>query len=165
MALWKFALNCHDEPDFPPWSLSENCDGCCGWGFWLWAILVLVCWMDVAMELCAGQSQSGRAPLFVMREWNWLSEPPADCPFKACKSISSIQFTGRHVSYEHADTWYPSWGADGRLYSPFADGNVKGTNSWSGGDKAVVGHVIIEGDDPLSLTVVQPGTIPANPLP
>ena len=100
-----------------------------------------------------------------IRGWNWLSTPPVDCPFQPSDTIRGIQFTGRHAAYSQADTWYPSWGMDGRLYSPFTDGSANGVKSWSGGDKAVVGHAIIEGDDPQALKLVEPGTVPGNPDP
>ena len=48
----------------------------------------------------------------------WPSQPPAEIPFEASKELTGIAFTGRHAQYEHADTWYPSWAADGNLYSP-----------------------------------------------
>jgi len=45
----------------------------------------------------------------------WRSEPPADCPFKSSTSLTGVEFTGRHAEYTGADTWYPSWAADGCL--------------------------------------------------
>jgi len=90
----------------------------------------------------------------------WPSQPPDDCPFPQSDQWVDVGFTGRHAEYTHADTWYPSWAADGRLYSCFTDGRVGEVSAWSGGPKAVVGHAIITGDDPLHLRVVEPGTIP-----
>jgi hypothetical protein len=98
-------------------------------------------------------------------EWLWPSEPPADCPAPKSEAATGIVFTGRHAEYTNADTWYPSWGADGRLYSPFTDGSVNGVGSFSGGKNAVVGHAVITGDDPLKLQVLEPGIIPGNPAP
>ena len=98
-------------------------------------------------------------------EWLWPSEPPAGCPAAKSEAATGIVFTGRHAEYTDADTWYPSWGADGRLYSPFTDGTANGVKSWSGGKNAVVGHAIIAGDDPLKLQVLEPATIPGNPAP
>ena len=63
----------------------------------------------------------------------WPSEPPTNCPFKPTKSVTAFVFTGRHAEYTHADTWYPSWAADGKMYSPWTDGNVNGLRSNSGG--------------------------------
>ncbi len=94
----------------------------------------------------------------------WKSKPPQDCPFVLSRDMPTCTFTGRYANYCDADTWYPSWGADGKLYSPFTDtiGNgVNGVMSRSdGGEKAVIGHATISGDDPMHLTVTNPGTIP-----
>ena len=61
----------------------------------------------------------------------WPSEPPTDCPFPPSETLKHLQFTGRHaeVADSGADTWYPSWAADGNLYSPWADGTVNGVSS------------------------------------
>ncbi len=95
----------------------------------------------------------------------WPGQPPADCPFPKSDTIVDIGFTGRHTEYTSADTWYPSWSADGRLYSPFTDGNVDKVRALSGGSSAVVGCAIIEGDDPLTLKIIEPNTISGNPAP
>lgn len=104
----------------------------------------------------------------------WPSGLPAGCPQQASADFTALGFTGRHANYSQADTWYPSWGADGRLYSPFtdgtvdqkqADGKVVPLKSWSGGAGAVVGHAIIKGDDPLKLTITDPGLVAGNPAP
>ncbi len=44
---------------------------------------------------------------------------------------SGLKFTGRLRAYENADTWYPSWAADGQLYSPYTDGEVGGVRTLS----------------------------------
>jgi len=54
----------------------------------------------------------------------WPGQPPADCPFPRSESVTGLAFTGRHAEYTGADTWYPSWAADGNLYSPWTEGNV-----------------------------------------
>lgn len=104
----------------------------------------------------------------------WAAEIPVGCPLASSVEFAALEFTGRHVNLGNADTWYPSWGADGRLYSPFTDGYVEWTangsakkkvSSSSAGGSAVVGHAIIEGDDPLQLHVVEPGLIPGSPAP
>ena len=76
---------------------------------------------------------------------------------------------GRHAEYTHADTWYPSWASDDKLYSPFADGEVNdiGVQSISSAEiqtlyKGVtniphVGHATILGDDPMKLKIVDQG--------
>jgi hypothetical protein len=53
-----------------------------------------------------------------------------------------------------ADTWYPSWAANGKLYSSWTDGTVDGHRSGSGGgDKATTGFAVISGDDPFNLSL------------
>ena len=61
----------------------------------------------------------------------WKSEPPADCPFPQSRDLTGIEFLGVHSDYRFADTWYPSWAADGNLYSPWTDGQVHGEGSSS----------------------------------
>ena len=95
----------------------------------------------------------------------WPSQPPAGCPIPNSLDVTGIAFSGRHKEYANADTWYPSWASDGNLYSPFADGTVDETPSWSGGVKATTGQAKIVGDDPLSLTVVSLGVHKGSPLP
>jgi hypothetical protein len=56
----------------------------------------------------------------------WRSEPPPDCPFKASESFSGVEFSGRNANYTGADTWYPSWAADGNMYSTWTDGKTDG---------------------------------------
>jgi hypothetical protein len=127
--------------------------------------LKLVCYLATALSAHAGQRLVDSPPPPGMRGWNWPSTPPGDCPFPPSDTIRAVQLSGRHAAHTKADTFYPSWGADGRLYSPFTDGSVNEVKSWSGGDTAVVGHAIIEGDDPLTLKVVAPDVVPGNPAP
>lgn len=95
----------------------------------------------------------------------WPSEPPAGCPLPGSIDTTGISFSGRHREYADADTWFPSWASDGNLYSPFADGRVNETQSWSAGLNATTGQAKILGDDPMSLTVVSLGVHQASPLP
>ncbi len=95
----------------------------------------------------------------------WPSEPPAGCPFPNSTALTGISFTGRHAEYTGADTWYPSWAADGDLYSPWTDGNVNGLPSNSSGPNATTGFARIIGDDPLRLRVVDQGVYPSDPSP
>lgn len=95
----------------------------------------------------------------------WPSEPPADCPFPRSTSLVAVAFTGRHAEYTGADTWYPSWAADGNLYSPWTDGNVNGLHSSSGGSDATTGHATILGDDPMKLVVTNQGVFKSSPRP
>lgn len=95
----------------------------------------------------------------------WRGQPPADCPFPKSESLVGVAFTGRHAEYTGADTWYPSWAADGNLYSPWTDGNVHGLGVSSGGEGAATGHATILGDDPLKLVVTNHGTYKSSPRP
>ena len=56
----------------------------------------------------------------------WPNLPPADCPFAQSADLVGVAFSGRFGSYKtsSADTWYPSPGSDGKLYTCFADGEV-----------------------------------------
>ncbi|MCL5270509.1 MAG: hypothetical protein M1457_08165 [bacterium] len=84
----------------------------------------------------------------------WPSQPPADCPFPPSPTLTGLAFTGRHAEYTGADTWYPSWAADGDLYSPWTDGKVGDLRSNSGAPEPTTGQARIVGDDPLNLKVV-----------
>jgi alpha-L-fucosidase len=95
----------------------------------------------------------------------WPSTPPDDCPFPASADLKGIAFTGRHAEYTGADTWYPSWAEDGRMYSPFTDGTVGPVSVSSGGSEAATGHALIEGDDALHLKVTPIGTRLGSPAP
>lgn len=95
----------------------------------------------------------------------WPGSPPADCPFPKSASITGVAFTGRHAEYTGADTWYPSWAADGNLYSPWTDGNVHGLSVSSGGEGAATGHATILGEDPLKLIVTNHGIFKSSPRP
>jgi hypothetical protein len=65
-----------------------------------------------------------------------------------------------------ADTWYPSWDADGNLYSSFTDGTVDGvtSRSWAGVN-ATTGFVTITGDTPWTLNLSGINTFPESALP
>lgn len=110
----------------------------------------------------------------------WRSEPPADCPFEPSRELTGFEFLGRHSDYRFADTWYPSWAADGNLYSPWTDGPLHGDSSDSsaiapdpdgfGGfrllrGKATTGQAVMIGDDPLQLAVKNLGKVQADPHP
>ena len=106
-----------------------------------------------------------------MTDTVWPSTPPADCPFEPSDAISEVAFTGQHREYTGADTWYPSWGADDVLYSPWTDGNFdwpieKGwditnfqcssdsRNPTNGGTgKTGTGQARLLGSDPLTLQI------------
>ena len=97
------------------------------------------------------------------------------CPLPGDPHWQALRHADAVHAYTHADTWYPAWGADDRLYSAYADGNVHGTKvlcTWSHGvdnfypnlgegnatddnpDRIVtIGQAMIHGRDPGKLTV------------
>jgi len=57
-----------------------------------------------------------------------LTPPQGEPPLPQSKHFKGMRFTGKQRIYQesiHADTWYPSWAADGTLYSSYTDGEVK----------------------------------------
>jgi hypothetical protein len=92
----------------------------------------------------------------------WPSAPPAGCPFAPSQELTGLFFTGQHVEYENADTWYPSWAADGKLYSSWTDGAVNNMGCGSGdegwGHNNATGNATILGDDPMHLQIVDNAT-------
>jgi hypothetical protein len=95
----------------------------------------------------------------------WPSQPPASCPFEKSSAVTGIAFTGRNAHYANADTWYPSWAANGNLYSPWTDGRVGTVHSSSIGKKATTGYATVLGDDPLHLEITDVGVYPGDPTP
>jgi len=95
----------------------------------------------------------------------WPSQPPADCPFEKSDIILGIGFTGRSKTYGGSDTWYPTWGSDGHLYSPFTDGSINGVGASSHGAKATTGQAKIIGEDPLNLKIIPLGATPGPSTP
>ncbi len=126
-----------------------------------------------AMILLAGKPLFGRADAGGVQQRLvpihggrlWPSMPPPDCPFERSKTLTGVFLTGRHRVYTSADTWYPSWAADGHLYSPWTDGKVGKMGSSSGPKRWTTGHAKIVGDDPLHLKVIPLGLhhAPATP--
>ncbi len=106
---------------------------------------------------------------YVAKSWIpevWVSDPPDGCPFKLSAVYTGLAFTGNHVSYTDADTWYPSWASNGNMYSGWTDGeiNLESVHS-SGGAKACTGNAVIEGDDPMDLKITSLGSENASALP
>ena len=115
-------------------------------------------WNFGARHACAAQVQQSAPKV-------WPSKPPAGCPFQKSTDITGLAFTGRHVRYANADTWYPSWAANGKMYSPWTDGKVGSVSSNSIGKKATTGYATILGDDPLHLEIIDAGVYPGDPTP
>jgi hypothetical protein len=109
------------------------------------------------------QTRTVDAPAPVSQPSLWDGAIPADCPMGKSPLATGVQFTGRHRAYTGADTWYPSWAADGKLYSPFADGTANGVYvMWN---NQLTGNAVIEGDDPTKLDVKVIGTYRVDPSP
>jgi hypothetical protein len=119
-----------------------------------------------------------------------LMPPKETPPLPQSGRFKGISFTGRQRNYlptVAADTWYPSWAADGTLYSSWADGRVldssgqeirvncqwKAPEGWfrdlgmsvsqgritSDLDKSTTtGNAILTGDDPFDLKIVALGS-------
>jgi hypothetical protein len=100
----------------------------------------------------------------------WKSETPADCPFPASKTFRQIKFTGLKSGFRFADTFYPSWGDDDLMYSPYTDGvcwRLDGTYDHSSSyyEAATTGNAVMDGNDPLNLVVYSLGLSKASPAP
>lgn len=97
-----------------------------------------------------GQTTGDTGPL------HWPNRPPPGDPIPASKSFAGITFPGPWSSFATADTWYPSWAADGKLYSPYMDGLCEGSGSFGGTPNplATLGTAVISGDDPTNLTII-----------
>jgi hypothetical protein len=100
----------------------------------------------------------------------WESETPEGCPFAQSKDYSRIKFLGLKSGFHFADTWYPTWGDDDILYSPYTDGScwrLDGSydHAWSMGVAANTGQGIMYGDDPTKLVVYSLGLDVALPEP
>ncbi|MFH1071084.1 MAG: hypothetical protein V1794_15805 [Candidatus Glassbacteria bacterium] len=102
----------------------------------------------------AGRAVEPATPADSKNGFVWKSDIPDDCPFERSKTLTGIFFTGRRSDYHCGDTFYPSWAADGNLYSPWTDGKTDGIEcaSWLGAE-AKTGHAVLIGDDPLKLTI------------
>lgn len=133
------------------------------------AVLGLALALTLAGAPSSGQSKAGTAagpdaislwPQYVKMD-SWAIK----LPVPRSEEIADIGFTGRYATYEHADTWYPSWASDGNMYSPWTDGEVGNASCSSGGKDARTGQAMIEGQDPLSLKITNLGTFPGDPSP
>jgi len=113
--------------------------------------LVVGC-IVVGVSALGGTAAAGEAA----GGFRWKSEVPAGCPFEPSKTLTGIYFTGRHSDYHCGDTFYPSWAADGNLYSPWTDGKTDGVRCGSGEKPraaARTGHAVMIGDDPVHLEI------------
>lgn len=101
----------------------------------------------------------------------WDSEIPKDCPFPQSKKFKRIKFLGRKSGFHYGDTFYPTWGADDKLYSPYTDGvcwRLDGSYDSSNSQRveyAQTGNAVLLGDDPENLIVYSLGVQEASSLP
>jgi hypothetical protein len=101
----------------------------------------------------------------------WPDQTPTGCPFEKSTSVTGLAFLGYHTDFYFADTWYPTWASDDKLYSPFTDGSCirldgsrEESRSWDS-DHATTGYAVMEGSDPLNLKVYSLGTQMASAKP
>eukprot|EP00928_Gymnodinium_smaydae_P053023 TRINITY_DN37107_c0_g1_i2.p1 TRINITY_DN37107_c0_g1~~TRINITY_DN37107_c0_g1_i2.p1 ORF type:complete len:224 (-),score=11.97 TRINITY_DN37107_c0_g1_i2:80-751(-) len=101
--------------------------------------------------------------------FTWPNEAPADIPFERSNLFTEVEFTGRYAAYAGADTWYPTWAADGNLYTPWTDGVVNDVTAGSAcgpdGCLSTTGFATVVGDDPLNLTIENAGSFASSPSP
>lgn len=100
-----------------------------------------------------------------LSEWAGAA-PPASMPFGRSRSFAGLAMTGKTASYHFADTWYPSWGADDALYSPWQDGTLlsdpyNGLSAEAWDQPAETGWARITGATPEALTFTNAGVIRA----
>ena len=131
----------------------------------LMIVLVLLTWTVTRSGKAAQPSGAGGGAIKLWPQYVKMDSWAAKIPVPRSTEIVDIGFTGRYATYEHADTWYPSWAADGNLYSPWTDGRVGNVSCSSGGKDARTGQAKVEGDDPLHLRITCLGTFPGDPSP
>jgi len=110
-----------------------------------------------------------QAACFYRKAFVWPNDPPADIPFERSKLFNQVEFTGKSANYGGADTWYPSWAADGNMYTTWTDGKVNGIGAGSGcaapGCLSTTGFATVVGDDPFNLILENVGTFASSPSP
>src|SRR5437764_4231324 len=79
-------------------------------------------------------------------------------PFSPSPTYSGVTFTGPWASYtggssQGADTWYPSWASDDKLYSTYMDGSCDGQYANGQNLPATLGLATISGSDPMNLSI------------
>ena len=110
---------------------------------------------------------------YVGQQWVvWPNTPPTtptSIPYPPSKDLVGYNYLSNGNAVPPnigADTWYPSWASNGKLYSSWTDGSVDGHSSGSGGGaKATTGYAIIDGDSPFNLTLSGVDTYVESTLP
>lgn len=96
-----------------------------------------------------------------LRVWN--DAPRFKCPFEQSSQFSGIGFTGNIWTGGKADTFYPSWGKDGNMYSCFTDGKVDDIRvSSRGRETSKIAYLTIKGGSPEELEFFDHGVIVHN---
>jgi hypothetical protein len=129
--------------------------------------------LAIAMVSCQSALGQPKPEIVKYEPFVWRSERPADCPFEPSKDLTGIRFLGLESGFLYGDTWYPSWAQDDKLYSPWTDGDcwrldgsLEESSSGKGdGRFAETGQAVIEGSDPLELTVYSLGLRVSSALP
>jgi hypothetical protein len=139
------------------------------------AVLILAALLAVVSSGYLRAAEQSRPRSF--EPFIWPSTPPDDCPFEQSSQLVAILFTGVHSNYKVADTWYPSWAADGNLYSPWTDGwaprldggrELSSSNGYKGDRtrrQATTGQAVMIGDDPVNLKIHSLGLTKGDPYP
>lgn len=95
----------------------------------------------------------------------WPNEMPEDCPFPQSETLQGVYITGRCSDYLCGDTFYPTWAADGNLYSSFTDGTTDGclsisdelwhlnTHGPEADLRAQTGQAVLIGENPQHLLI------------
>jgi len=119
----------------------------------------------IFLVLCGGESMSADSLDLPPHYTIWNDTPESACPFPPSTEFEGLGFSRKHAKYGGADTWFPSWAADGNLYSPFTDGEAGGISAVSIGDRATTGFATVTGDDPLHLKIKNAASYASSPAP
>jgi len=129
----------------------------------------------------------GKFPNFCGGTGNWTTwenKPQEGIPWPKSKDLLGWEFlSGANPGYgsashtaNSADTWYPTWAADGNLYTPWTDGSVIDdetgvrVSSGSGGHSkegynSTTGQAVIVGGDPFALNITKVKTFTSSTFP
>ena len=140
---------------------TVNAQGCANAGY---VPLRVECWLAVQNPVRAWTAWPASGPA--------NSSTPASCPFAPSAELVGFEFLRNGIAnYGGADTWYPTWAADGTMYTPWTDGSVGAVHSGSGGHgpgevgNSTTGQATVTGDDPYNLTLTGVTTFTSNTAP
>ena len=94
--------------------------------------------------------------------FSWPETTPPGCPL--AQSKLGLRFTGTGCSAleeNSADTVYFMEGADGNLYTSFADGKQGNLSVWCSGPQATTGWALFNGSTPRDLRLLDHGSVAA----